>query len=237
MTGEELIAGASLLAALIAGTVAFLNARWTRRESSQNRDIAGQNQKVAAGTLETAKIAAEAATNAAATALQAATTLDEWRQREEMFRNLRWAAELAIVDNDPGKAMMGLAVLQSIASSALTVDKAHVIAVASRGQYIIMLRGQVQGVLLGMIVRAAQEGDENEDGSSSVVVTAVLRNAAEIFVQVSGGMAAFGEQSPILAAQVGALKSEQVGSKVDLSPITLTEHKVSRSLSLGMTLG
>lgn len=53
-----------------------------------------------------------------------ARELDDRSRREEVMRNLRWAAELAVSD-DPGRADMGVAQLVALASSDLTDDVAQ----------------------------------------------------------------------------------------------------------------
>lgn len=51
-----------------------------------------------------------------------ATELEQRSKREEVMRTLRWAAELAVTDND-GTAQLGVAELNALAASDLLDDK------------------------------------------------------------------------------------------------------------------
>ncbi len=112
------VLGAQLLPSRFSGSfdeLAFLKvaparASATSAEAAQkNAEAAGRNVQIAVRALEVTRLTASQA--------------EERSKREELLRNVRWAAELA-VSADPARARLGVAQLRVLSDSPL-LDPAH----------------------------------------------------------------------------------------------------------------
>ena len=106
---------------------AYLLRKTGRGTVTAAADSAKASQRAADASAESARVAGDSVLASRATAKE----LDEWRQREETMRMLRWAADHAIKFNSPGESEMGQATLDALQAADLLQprDSAFVAAV------------------------------------------------------------------------------------------------------------